>query len=196
MRSFVVIFLASLLLPAPALAGEKELLKKYPKLFSRKGKQLLLSIEGQKAPRAFTDNSTEGESYSENKLFSYIGRHKVAVIQTFGVEHGDYTLVSLRTGLELRVAEKPLWNKNLDAFVSVNEGEYADDKKGLQLGLCNGKECRLVLEKDGRYSLPKWTSAYRFQATNRIPSADGGEGLVLRERCTIQRKLQTATCVP
>lgn len=194
--SFLLLLCAAFLSPTGSFASEKALLKKYPKLFTRSGAKLSLHVEGRNEPVVFTDVAEEGDNYKEAKLFAYFPKKNIAVLQNFYGEGGDYTLFSLKTGTVVIVAEKPLWNKRGDLFVSVNEGEYADDKQGLQFGFCDGKECKLLLEKDGRYSKAKWVSADRLQATNRVPSADGGEGLVLRVRCTFQRKTQQVTCVP
>jgi hypothetical protein len=177
---------------------DSRLLKKFPKLFSRSAGKLSLSMEGGKAARVFTDHTATSESsdYLEHHLYSYHPAHHVAVVERIEGEEGDYVFVSLKTGTETAVLQRPHWNKPGDFFASVNEGELADDKNGLQLGHCDGKECKLLLEKDGRYSQPKWTGPSRFRATNRVPAADGGEGLVLKVRCTVNRKTVSATCVP
>jgi|GEM_PF-5651536 len=198
-KALIVLLLCpSLSFAAPSARAKEEarLIKKFPKVFSRAKGKLTLTMEGGKAAKVLANNPTEGESYSEHHLFSYHPAHHVAVIQSFGYEGGDYTLLSLKTGLETKISQKPHWNKAGDFFASVSEGEYAEEKHGLQLGHCDGSECKLLLDKDGRYSQPKWTADRRFRATNRVPSADGGEGLVLKVRCTVQRKPLKATCVP
>jgi len=196
MKYFLFILGITTGLTSPAFGSEKIILKKYPKLFTRSGAKLEITLESSKISRAFSDNSNQGESYVENKLFAYYPKLSVALLQHFYNEGGDYTLLSLRTGTEIKIAERPIWNKAGDLFVSVNEGEYAGEKKGLQLGFCDQKECRMILEKDGRYSKVKWLARDRLQAVNRIPAADGGPGLVARVRCTFQRKSRKAICLP
>jgi hypothetical protein len=195
------IFVLSALLGAPAshAASEKALLKKYPKLFSRKGGTIELKLEDGKK-KTLKDNPEQGQEYRAHHLFDYLPKHKTALVQRFYIEGGDFVFVSLKDGAEIEIAQKPVWNQKRDLFVSVNEGEYENDKSGLQLGFCESgaknSGCRLVLEKDGRYSLAKWVTNDRLQATNRIPSADGGEGIVAKVRCTYQRKSKKAVCVP
>lgn len=181
-----------------ALADGKATLKAYPKLFSRVGEKLTVKLDGpKKQTRIFKSNSRLGENYLETKLINFFPSIRVALLQHFYNEGGDFTLLSLRTGEEIKVAEKPKWNKANDLFVSVNEGEFAGDKKGLQLGYCTKeKGCQLLLEKDGRYSLPKWRGNDNLQATLRVPNADGGEGQVLPVSCVFERAKKIASCQP
>lgn len=187
--------LALSLISHRAFAGEKELVKAYPKLFQRAGAKLTLQLAEKKA-KVFTNDARFGSSYSEHSLVNYYPKRRLAVVQHFYNEGGDYTLLSLATGKELKLAEKPVWNKERSLFVAVNEGEFEGDKRGLQLGHCDAKECRLLLEKDGRYTRPKWLGNHAIQAVNRIPAADGGPGLVVRVKCTIPRKSLKARCEP
>jgi hypothetical protein len=158
------------LLATLALAGEPELLQKYPKVFQRSGDTLTVTTKHDS--KKYQDSIESEDGRVRTTVEDYFPKAKAAVLRHAFVGSELFDVVSLATGHALHAgAEAPAW-KN---------GVFAAAVKGsVMIGLCDATDCTKLLEQAG-------SGPFDFLAHDKVKIGD-------RVVCTVKRSARTASC--
>lgn len=182
----------SLFLALTAHAGEKELLKKYPKLFSRKGE--VLTIVTGKGNREYKNNRSDSDAALTARLMEYKKDLNLALVNLNYYESGDIALVSLATNEVVLVNAAPKWKQG--AFASATSSDGYGDPGQLQIGFCDENSCKVAEDRQGFFGPAKFPDANTVEAeTLGEPDKEFKAGKRLGKIvCKLDRAQKTVAC--